>query len=310
MPLLLALLAAGPCVYWTQGLDSKAALGAAGITRICVPPEQAETWKGAGLTVVAVSGPDLAAREALPVPGVTARAGVASPTRAPWIVASGWRILRRPTAAYAYTVPAGKGALAAAEAAAYGVDAVLQVDPADLSAVGPILALAASLPAVDLPAAADLGVVDDGTPATGEVMNLLSRRNLLFAPVPAGSSRHALTIAVGSAAYPLTDAADPSAFAQKVRAQLTDARRSLRIFGSEVVIGHLIADATRARLHLVNYGGRDIEGLRVRVRGTFRTVEAYVPGTGKVAVTDVAVNDGGTEFSIPRMAAYAVVELK
>src|SRR5207253_4023205 len=118
----------------------------------------------------------------------------------------------------------------------YGLDALLQIDPADLAVVAPILTFAAGLPPDDLPPVADLAVVDDGTEATSEVMNLLARRNLLFAPVAAGSSTYPLTIVVGSPAYPLADAADPSAFAQKVRSQLTDARRSLRIFGSEVVI--------------------------------------------------------------------------
>ena len=103
------------------------------------------------MTVLAVTPTELAGREALPVPGVAARAGVASPTRAPWIVANGWRTVRSPAAKYLYTVPAGKGALAAAEASAYGLDAVLQIDPADLPAVGSILTFAAGLPADDLP---------------------------------------------------------------------------------------------------------------------------------------------------------------
>jgi len=308
--ILLALLAAGPCVYWTQGVDSKPALDAAGVAQICVAAEQVAAWTASGIKATPVEPADLAAREALPVPGVAPRAGVASPTRAPWIVSNGWRMLRRPGGKYLYAVPAGRGGLAAAEAMAYGLDALLQIDPADLPVVAPILAFGAGLPQDDLPPVADLAVVDDGTEATGEVMNLLARRNLLFAPVPAGSSTYPLTIAVGSAAYPLSDAADPSAFAQKVRSQLTDARRSLRIFGSEVVIGRLVGNGTRVRLHLVNYGGRDIEGLRVRVRGTFRTIEASMPGAAKVPVTDVVVADGGTEFSLPRLAVYAVVEMR
>ncbi|MEO7789108.1 MAG: hypothetical protein ABIX28_05970 [Vicinamibacterales bacterium] len=308
--LLLALLAAGPCVYWTQGVDSKPALDAVGVAQICVAPEQVAAWTATGINATPVEAADLTARQALPVPGTAPRAGLASPTRAPWIVSNGWRMLRRPGGKYSYTVPAGRGALAAAEAAAYGLDALLQIDPVDLAAVAPILAFAAGLPSDDLPPVADLAVVDDGTEATGEVMNLLARRNLLFAPVSAGSSAYPLTIAVGSAASPLTEAADPSAFAQKVRSQLTDARRSLRIFGSEVVIGRLTGNGTRARLHLVNYGGRDIEGLRVRVRGTFRTIDASMPGAGTIAVTDVAIADGGTEFSLPRISVYAVVEMR
>ena len=308
--MLLALLASGPCLYWTQGVDSKPALDAAGVTQICAAPEQVAAWTAIGVRATPVESADLAAREAVPVPGVAPRAGVASPTRAPWIVANGWRMLRRPEARYVYMVPAGRGALAAAEAAAYRLDALIQIDPADLTAVAPILAFAAALPVDDLRPIADLAVVDDGTEATGEVMNLLARRNLLFAPVPAGSSAYPLTIAVGSPAYPLSDAADPSAFAQKVRGQLTDARRSLRIFGSEVVIGRLTGDGMRTRLQLVNYGGRDIEGLRVRVKGTFRSIEASMPGAETVAVTDVIVSDGATEFSIPRMGVYAFIEMR
>jgi len=61
---------------------------------------------------------------------------------------------------------------------------------------------------------------------------------------------------------------------------------------------------------LINYGGRDIEGLRVRVRGTFRTIDASLPDEGKVGVTDVTVTDGATEFSLPRIAVYAVIDMK
>ena len=35
-----------------------------------------------------------------------------------------------------------------------------------------------------------------------------------------------------------------------------------------------------------------------------------MPGTGKVAVTDVTVTDGATEFSLPRIAVYAVIDMK
>ncbi len=38
-PLLLAALATLPCVYWTQGIESRLALDAAGVKRICVAPE-------------------------------------------------------------------------------------------------------------------------------------------------------------------------------------------------------------------------------------------------------------------------------
>jgi hypothetical protein len=309
-PAVLVLLAAGPCVYWTQGIESRAALEAAAIKRLCVPPDHVDTWRQAGFTVSPITEAELAAREALPTPGVTARAGLASPTRSPWIVANGWRVMRAPATKYVYAVPAGKGALAAAEAFAYGADAVLKVDPADLGSVGTMMTFFDGLPAADLPPVADLAVVDDGSGITGEVMNLLARRNLLFQVVQTPLPRFRLNIVMGSAAYPREEAGDPSAFAQKIRGQLTDEQRTLRVYGSEVVICRVTGDGQRMRLHLLNYGGRDIEGLRIRVRGTYRGGDAYVAGGGRLPLADQVVADGATEFSLPRIATYAVIDLK
>jgi hypothetical protein len=269
-----------------------------------------DTWRKAGFRVTAVSDTEFAAREPLPVPGVTARPGVASPTRAPWIVASGWQAMRAPAAKYSYTVAAGKAALALAEAFVYGMDTVLKIDPADAAAAGAMTTFIASLQPLDLKAVADFGVVDDGSALTGEVMNLLARRNLLFEIEKAPSPRFPINVVIGTAGYSREDAADPSGFAQKVRTQLTDERRSLRIYGSEVVIARLTSDGMRARLHLINYGGRDIEGLRVRVRGPYRGGDAYIAGTGKAALQDQVVADGAIEFSLPKMGTYAVVDLK
>src|SRR5262245_57992886 len=115
--LLVTLLA---CVAVASGTENRAALDRAGIKTVCTDA-------------------DLAGREPLTTLGIAARAGVASPTRAPWIDANGWRFLRRPTAKYVYTVPAGKAALAAAEAFAYGVDAALTIDPADAGSLAAML---------------------------------------------------------------------------------------------------------------------------------------------------------------------------
>lgn len=304
------LLASAPCVYWTQGIESRPVVESAGIKRLCVPPDQADTWRRAGLTVTPITEAQLSAREALPAPGVTARAGVASPTRAPWIVASGWRFLRASAAQYAYSLPVGKGALATAEAFAYGADAILKIDPSDIKSVGAMMTFVEGLPPLDLPGVADFAIVDDGSPVTGEVMNLLSRRNLLFKVVKAPSPQLRINVVIGSPAYPREEAGDPSAFAQKIRSELTDEQRSLRIYGSEVVIARLTGDGKNARLHLLNYGGRDIEGLRIRVRGNYSGVQAYVAGAGPVALEDQSVADGGTEFTLPRLATYAVIDLK
>jgi hypothetical protein len=309
-PVLVALLSL-PCVYWTEGIESRAALEAAGVKRLCVAPAQVETWRAAGFSASPFTEKDLALREALPTPGTTARAGVASPTRSPWIVASGWRFTRSPGRTYAYDLPAGKAALAAAEAFAYGADAVLKIAPADLKNLGGMLTFLEGLPSVDLTPVADFAVVDDGSAITGEVMNLLARRNLLFQVVQAPSPRFRINIAMGSPGYPLEEAADPSAFALKIRRQLTDEQRSLRVYGSEVVICRLTGDAGRVRLHLINYAGREIDGLRVRVRGAYSEgPAAYVAGAGRLPLQDFAVADGATEFSVPRIATYAVIDLQ
>jgi len=151
--------------------------------------------------------------------------------------------------------------------------------------------------------------VDDGSPLAGEVMNLLSRRNLLFRVVPAPAPELGINVRLGTKEYPREDAADPSAFALKLRRQLTDERRALRIYGSEVVVGRLTGEAGRVRLHLLNYGGRELEGLRVRLRGVHGEGEAFVAGRGRVPLEDHSVAEGATEFSLPAIGAYAVVDL-
>src|SRR5262249_33675058 len=153
------------------------------------------------------------------------------------------------------------------------------------------------LPQSDLPAVADFGVVDDGSAEIGEVMNLLVRRNLLFRVGPKPFTEFRINIRLGTPEYPRADAADPSAFALKVRRQLGDEQRSLRIYGSDTVVGRLTSDGTRARLHLINYAGREVEGMRIRVRGSFPKGDAYIPERGRVPLADHSVLEGATEFS-------------
>jgi hypothetical protein len=306
----LVLLLALPALYWPQAADSAPVLKRAGIERLCVPPDSAAAWREAGFSVIPLSPADLASREKLPPPGIAGRAAVASPTRSPWVFASGWRFLRYPAGKYFYDLPAGKAALAAAEAFAYGADAVLKIDPADVESFGRMLAFLAQLPAVELPEIADLAVVDDGTPLVGEVMNLLVRRNLLFQVVRAPSPQLPINVRLGTPEYPQKEAADPSAFALKIRRQLTDEQRRLRIFGSDVVIGRLVGEADRARLHLLNYGGREIDSLRVRVRGAWAEGEALVPGPGRVPLDDCVASEGAAEFSLSGVPVYAVIELR
>src|SRR5438552_3665497 len=82
-----------PSLYWTQGIESRTKLEAAAIKRLCVAPEQVDTWRAAGFSASPIARADVGSRDALPTPGIVARAGIASPTRAPWIVANGWRFM-------------------------------------------------------------------------------------------------------------------------------------------------------------------------------------------------------------------------
>ena len=306
---LLLWLTALPCLYWTAAVDSAPRVKAAGIERLCVPPERADEWGKAGFPAVALSEGDVAVRDTLLAPGIRARADRASATRSPWVDANGWRFLRNPGGQYAYDLPAGRAALAAAEASVYGADAVLKIDPADLESLGKMMAFVAQLPANDLPDVADLAVVDDGSAPLGEVVNLLVRRNLLIRIVKAPSSDFGINVKLGTKEYPLKEAGEPSALALKIRRQLTDERRALRVFGSEAVIGRLTGDGSRRRLHLLNYGGREIEGLRVHLRGSLPEGVAYVAGAGRVDLEERAIVDGATEFTVRRLGPYGVVDL-
>jgi hypothetical protein len=309
----LLFLLALPLLYWQGGTESAPALRKAGVERLCVPPGMAGAWRKAGFSVIPISQAELASREKLLTPGIAARADVASPTRAPWVNANGWRILRDGSRdgidKYLYDLPAGKVALASAEAFAYGADAILKIDPVDIEGLGRMLAFLRQLPTDDLPTLADLCVIDNGSPLAGEVMNLLARRNLLFRVSPTPLSQFPINIELGTKEYPKKEATDPSLFALKIRRQLTDEQRRLRIYGSEVVICRLTGDDSRVRLHLLNYGGREIAGLRIRLRGAYAKGEAFVAGSGRTELTDYVNTDDTTEFSLPKMGTYALIEL-
>ncbi len=148
----LLLLAPVAALYWAQGVESAPDLRRAGIERVCVPPDQTAAWSKAGFSATPMTAAAFAAREKLHTPGFASQADVASPTRSPWVFTNGWRYLRRRVGPYSYDLPAGKAALAAAEAYAYGVEAVLKIDPADVEDLGRMSAFLAEVPSQDLPA--------------------------------------------------------------------------------------------------------------------------------------------------------------
>src|SRR2546421_424665 len=85
-------------------------------------------------------------------------------------LAAAWRALPAPAAAEAFT---------------FNVDAILDPDPADLPELARFLQFLKSQNREPMPAMANIGVVDDKSPAMGEVLNMLTRRNLLYRVVPA-----------------------------------------------------------------------------------------------------------------------------
>jgi hypothetical protein len=303
--MLLALAVLLPGLYWDQGPGSAATVRAAGIERLHVPAGEAEAWRKQGF---AVQPFDATQYEKVPPPGTQYRMSVASATRVPWVDANGWRYLRAPSGRYYCEAPRGAAALAAAEAFAYGADAVIRALPEDLDRFGRMLAFLRRLEPVKLPSRANIGILDDGSDVTGEVLNLLARRNLLFRIVDRPDPALDLNVRIGSAEYPKEEAADPSAFAAKLRSQLTDDKRLVRIYGSDVVIARLEGDRQRARLHLLNYGARTVTGLRVRLLGKYSArIAAF--GAGQAPPVDLRTDADSTEFSIPELDVYAVIDL-
>jgi hypothetical protein len=278
----LLLLAVLPGLFWTGGPDTAAAL------------------HKAGLRPVAINEQALRSRVKLSPPGIDRKIQVASATTAPWVDANGWQIRRTPGREFYYDLPAGKAALAAAEAYTYDAKAILKIAPADLDDFASMMRFLRTLPKRNLPDVADFGFIDDGSDVAAEQLNLLARRNLLFKILSVPDPKLRYNVASNSD--------DPHLFAAKVREHITDEQRSLRVYGSEVVLCRLTGDGRRARVHVLNYGRNRLEGVRLRVRGTYAHNKWYGPGSEK-PLDEVVVAGGFTEFSIPELETYAVIDL-
>jgi hypothetical protein len=300
---LLMLAVALPGLFWEQGPETAGALKTAGIDCIQVAPAKVDSWKHAGFCATAV---DLAGYIKLPQPGVEMRPDIATATRAPWVTLNASRLLRaagRPV----YYAGKDKPDLCAAEAFTYGAQALVRSDPEGLERFTAMLRFLKSVDAPPLPPRANIGFIDDGSPEASEVMNLMTRRNLQFKIVSAPDPSLDLNVRLGAPEYPRSAAANPSEFVAMIRQKLTDAKRLLRIYGSEVVAGRLTGDGSRTRLHLLNYSARKVEGIRVRLLGEYKKAQLSTPGGG--AITDFAAADGITEFSLPELGTYAIIDL-
>jgi hypothetical protein len=307
--ILLALAAALPGVFWDAPPDTAPALREAGIHRVLVPPEQAAGWKNVEGILAETADPRTLLK--VKAPGVNYRFDEASASRAPWVDGNGWRFLRTPQGHFYYEAAGPQTALAAAEAFAWGANAIVKTDAAGLKPLAGMLAFAGGLESAVMQPVADFGLIDDGTSVTGEVMNLLVRNNLLFRLVRAPTSNLKLTVQLGTKKYPLEEAKNPAVMSQIVRADLTDDRRSLRIFGTAVVVGRLESAPGRLRVHLINYDGarRAVSGVRVRVLGEFPKHRVAAAGSPDAALIDFDAQAGATEFTLPELKTYAVIDL-
>jgi hypothetical protein len=101
---------------------------------------------------------------------------------------------------------------------------------------------------------------------------------------------------------------DPSFAAHRIRSEIGDDNRSLRVFGSEVVIARLLM-GSGARVFLLNYAGRPVRGLRVRVRGVFAKAELRAFGAADSHLADFGLEEGATEFTVPELRVLAIVDL-
>ena len=161
-----------------------------------------------------------------------------------------------------------------------------------------------------MPMLANIGIVDDGSPEMAEVLNLLSRRNLLYRVVTAPDPKLDLNIRIGSEQYPRDAVSNPNDFAARVREKLTDDKRLVRLFNTYTVIVNLTGENSRARLHVLNYARRPVKDIRVRVLGEYKQVKLHEAADANMAAQDIVVADHGTEFTIPQIATYAVIDLE
>lgn len=307
--MMLLLAAALPLLYWDGPVNAVTSLTDAKIAHVAIPSDKADEWKAiSGITAESVDPSKLTR---LQPPGVKYRFQVSSATEEPWVETNAWRLLRQPSGRFYYEAPGNLALLAAAEAFMWGADAVIHTDLAGLPEFAKFVSFLGQLEPVALPARANIGFVDDGSGMSGEAMKLLARRNLLFRIVSKPDPALDLNVQIGSKEYTKEQARDPYFLAQKVRGDLGDDKRLVRVFGSEVTVARLMGNQERARLHLLNHAAarRPAVGVRVRVKGPYRQVRSAVFGKASPELKDIVVDGDGIEFTLPQIDVYAVVDL-
>ena len=259
---------------------------------------------------------DAASFQEVPAPGVRYLPNVARATNVPWIDSNGWRFARGMRKVSYANLPAGSASLAAAEAFAFNVDAIVNPDPKDLEDLGKMLRFLKTNEQPSLPEMVNIGVVDSPSPLLNEVLNLLTRRNLLYKVVPAPDPKLDLNVQLGTPDFPAEAAANPYEFAARVRAKLGDDKRLVRLYGTSTVIARLTGDKSHARLYLLSFGSRrqqdaGAQGIRVRLQGRYQPTKlAAYGGDPAATVTDVRHPGTTTEFWVPSFNTVAIIDLE
>jgi hypothetical protein len=304
---ILPFLAVLPTLFWSEGSQTAPQLQRAGIIEIAVPAGGAAAWSATGIKAVELDPSKL---EQLDAPGIDYQLGRAGATAVPWVKSNLWRMARTPAKSFFLDVAGAAVPLAVAEAYASNTRVYIKVKPADFPAYSAAFRFLNELAPESMKPRANFTLVDDGSSEMDEVMNLLVRRNLLFTTVKPGEERHpGMVVRVGSGDYTKDAAADPYAFAAIIRSKISDAKRLVRLYGTETTLARLYGDDNRARLHLIQYGRNSIDGVRVRVLGKYPRVLIAMMGQRLCPAEDIVVDDSSTEFTIPTLRDYAVIDL-
>jgi hypothetical protein len=261
-----------------------------------------------GLALFAVSiatlfpGGEPTGYQKVPAPGVRYRMNMATATSAPWIDSNLWRYRRKPAERYLCDVK-GKQvtALAMAEAFATGVNVALDTTPEQKAEYEKMAAFLKALPDGPRQPWTNFTISDDGSPQTAEVMNLLSRRNLLYRIAPAGQ-----------ADFKLEKPANAYDYVLDLRDKFGDDKRAFRLFGTELTIAEVARDGANVRIHLLNYGSRPVDTMRLRIRGNYSSAaaQAHVYGDSAAKLIEWERDGAFTEFTLTALPLYAVIDMQ
>jgi hypothetical protein len=286
-----------PLLLWDESPATAPELKKAGVERIAITGDPGP-WSGTGVEAVRV---DPSKMERLEVPSVDYQAGVAGATAAPWVNSNLWRMIRDRGKEFLYEPPAASVALAAAEAYTGGARCYIRLKSEDLERFASALRFLDGVNGPALPDRTNFDLIDDGSADMEEIMNLLVRRNLLFEPVREHAHSGRMEVRKSSD--------DPYLFAAKVRSRIGDDSRLLRLYGNDTTLARLFGDEHHARVHLLQYGRNPALGLRVRVLGRYRRVYLNLFGDELALAQDITTDETGTEFSIPELKTFAIVDL-